>query len=96
LVSGGLDESIYVHHVDQLLKKVAIKVSYNNATIPVLLGKMIRLSSVQGVTHVSGLGRSKESEAVQRCIDSLLKHGIAKHHVTTVKSALGFRLDLVS
>ncbi|KAJ9128170.1 hypothetical protein QFC24_000462 [Naganishia onofrii] len=25
LVSGGLDESIYVHHVDQLLKKVAIK-----------------------------------------------------------------------
>jgi hypothetical protein len=66
------------------------------AESPVLLGKMIRLSSVQGVTHVSGLGRSKESEAVQRCIDSLLKHGITKHHVTTAESALGFRSDLVS
>ncbi|KAJ9109724.1 hypothetical protein QFC19_001954 [Naganishia cerealis] len=32
LVSGGLDESIYVHHVEQLLKKVAITVSNDVAS----------------------------------------------------------------
>lgn len=52
-MSGGLDESIYIHHVKELLKKVPIKVSHQSRDQGFRSGSASQNAHAGGVTGVA-------------------------------------------